>query len=112
MGTKVLNALEQARDYVELMMSSVASEDNGEQALLTRINAAIQDQVRYIPIIRLTRREFEMASPDASGLPRLTDDDLVRIAGEARDALCENGFWDILGQVVSEYQEQEASQHE
>ena len=112
MSSKVLNALEQARDYVELMMGSAASEDDGEQALLTRINAAIQEQVRYIPIIRLTRGEFEMMSPDASGLPQLTDDDLKRIAEKACDALCDNGFWDILGQVISEYRKQEASQHE
>ena len=112
MSNETVNALEQARDYVELMMGSAASEDDGEQALLTRINAAIQEQVRYIPIIRLTRGEFEMMSPDASGLPQLTDDDLKRIAEKACDALCDNGFWDILGQVISEYQKQEASQHE
>ena len=62
MSNKVLNTLKQARDYVELMMHSVASEDDGEQALLTQINDAIAEQVRYIPIVRLTRGEFEMAS--------------------------------------------------
>ena len=112
MSDKALNVLEQARDYVELMIGSVASEDDGEQALLTRINAAIQDQARYIPIIRLTRGEFEAMSPDASDLPQLTDDDLRRIAEKACDALCDNGFWDILRQVINEYRKQEASQHE
>jgi len=110
MSNKVLEALEQARDYVELMIGSAASEDDGEQALLTQINAAIQDQARYIPIIRLTRGEFEAMSPDASDLPQLTDDDLKRIAEKACDALCDNGFWDILRQIVNEYQQQEVNQ--
>jgi hypothetical protein len=104
MNHNTLNALQEAYHYVQLMVDSAAPADDGERALLARINAAIEEQVRYIPIVRLTREEFEAAAAHhALDHPELTDDDLSRIARKMTDALFENGFWEILNQVVGDY---------
>jgi hypothetical protein len=104
MNSKTLTALQDAYDYVQLILDSTAAGDDGERALLARINAAIEEETRYIPIVRLTREEFEAAvAHHALDHPELTDDDLSRIARKMADALFENGFWEILNQVVGDY---------
>lgn len=102
-----LNVLEEARDYVELMIESVASEDDGEQALLTRINAAINDETEFFSVLRLAKEDIVKAMGGDEELgDGLTPEDIGHIAEELGDALME-GFWDMLALVTETYLEEE-----
>ena len=105
MSNKALNVLEQARDYVELVMHSVASEDDGEQALLTRINAALSDETRFFSVLRLAKEDIVKAiSGDEELGDVLTPEDIRNIAEELGDVLMEH-FWDALPLVTGLYLE-------
>ena len=105
MSDKALNVLEQARDYVELMIGSVASEDDGEQALLTRINAALIDETKFFSVLRLAKEDIVKAMDGDEDLgDRLTPEDIRHIAEELGDVLMEH-FWDALALVTGLYLE-------
>jgi len=105
MSNETVNVLEQARDYVELVMRSAASEDDGEQALLTRINAALGDETKFFSVLRLAKEDIVKAMDGDEDLgDRLTPEDIRHIAEELGDVLMEH-FWDALALVTGLYLE-------